>query len=444
LILAGTIQIPYFPNRASNRELIGATRMTIQFNPGNLNQPMYQIIGHAAFVAWFSITCSIPCFSQEPTQPLTAASPSKAVRNAALTLPSDAGQYWMEYDLRPYTSRLKTIDRPQQALLDWILRDTGTDVWFNEPAGVLTADRATLRVYHNEGMQKTVQQVYEKFVNGTVEPQMFALRIIMIGNPAWRQRAMGWMKPVEVQAPGVSAWLLTKENSALLSAMIRSRNDVVETPLPQITLFNGQSSNIEQLRSRNYVREYTRQDQPYPVYIPVSDEIQEGYRLQFSPLLSNDMQSMDVSLKCSIDQVERLNNVPIDLPAANGAMTTAQINVPQLVSWRMQERFRWPTDQVLMLSCGVIAAPNNSTTQNTLFGNPAMTASNGILGLGKLLPNAAGTRSDALLVMEYIGPASSNLNAPPSNQTASVGGNGIPAPIATNPNTLSPISRGRY
>jgi len=409
------------------------------------NSTLFRTLAFAIGAAYAAI--QIPCvsYSQDATAPAMVTNQAKASRNAALTLPSDAGQYWMEYDLRPYTSRLKNVDRPQQALLDWILRDTGTDVWFNEPAGVLTADRSTLRVYHNEGMQKTVQQVYEKFVNGTSEPQTFALRIIMIGSPAWRQRAMGWMKPVEVQAPGVSAWLLTKENSALLGALIRSRNDVVETALPQITLFNGQSSNIEQLRSRNYVREYTRQEQPYPVYIPVSDEIQEGYKLQFSPLLSTDMRAMDVSLKCSIDQVERLNNVTIDLPAANGTMTTAQINVPQLVSWRMHERFRWPTDQVLMLSCGVIAAPNNnSAAPNSLFGSPAMAASNGILGLGKLLPNAAGTRSDALLVMEYIGPAAANLTASPTNQSANIGSVGVPAPIATNPNTSSPISRGRY
>ncbi|MCY2973620.1 MAG: hypothetical protein NTW52_03015 [Planctomycetota bacterium] len=405
---------------------------------------LFRILEFAMGAAFATIQSPCVSYSQDATPPEMVTNQAKVSRNAALTLPSDAGQYWMEYDLRPYTSRLKNVDRPQQALLDWILRDTGTDVWFNEPAGVLTADRSTLRVYHNEGMQKTVQQVYEKFVNGTSEPQTFALRIIMIGSPAWRQRAMGWMKPVEVQAPGVSAWLLTKENSALLGALIRSRNDVVETALPQITLFNGQSSNIEQLRSRNYVREYTRQEQPYPVYIPVSDEIQEGYKLQFSPLLSTDMRAMDVSLKCSIDQVERLNNVPIDLPAANGTMTTAQINVPQLVSWRMHERFRWPTDQVLMLSCGVIAAPNNSTAPNSLFGSPAMVASNGILGLGKLLPNAAGTRSDALLVMEYIGPAAANLTASPTNQTVNTGSVGVPAPIATNPNTSSPISRGRY
>ncbi len=61
----------------------------------------------------------------------------------------------MEYDLRPYTQALKNVDRPQQAVIDWILRDTGTDVWFSEPTGILTADRTTLRVYHNAGCSKS-------------------------------------------------------------------------------------------------------------------------------------------------------------------------------------------------------------------------------------------------------------------------------------------------
>jgi hypothetical protein len=88
-----------------------------------------------------------------------------------LELPKDAGQYWVEYDLKPYTMALKGVDRPQQAVIDWIIRETGSDLWFQEPVGVLTADRSTLRVYHNAGMQKVVAQVYERFVNGINEPQ---------------------------------------------------------------------------------------------------------------------------------------------------------------------------------------------------------------------------------------------------------------------------------
>jgi hypothetical protein len=348
-------------------------------------------------------------------------------RVANVVLPTSAGQYWMEYDLRPYTQSLKNVDRPQQSIVDWIIRDTGTDVWFGEPTGILSADRTTLRVYHNEGMQQVVKQVYERFVNGPMEPQLFSLRIITIANPNWRQRALAWMRSVEVDSPGIHGWLLSKENSAMLMSMLRSRTDVRETPLPDLPLVNGQSHNIDQLRSRNYVREYTRQEQPYPAYVPVNKELQEGYRLQLSPLMSTDLRTLDVALKCSIDQVEKLNQVSVDLPTATGGMQSAVINVPQMASWRLQERFRWPSDQVLVLSCGVIAAPtqaNEGTLLNTGNGN-------GLFGLGRLLPNQAGARADALLVIEYRGPAGSSATTNTSAGT-------IAAPPSPS------LSRGRY
>jgi len=362
-----------------------------------------------------------------------SASPRMApTRSGNVTLPTSAGQYWMEYDIRPYTQALKNVDRPQQAIIDWILRDTGTDVWFNEPTGILTADQSTLRVYHNDAMHQIVKQVYERFVNGTIEPQVFGLRIITIGNPNWRQRALSWMRSVEVESPGVHGWLLNKENSAMLMAMLRSRSDVHETQFPDLTMINGQSHSIDQLRSKNYVREYARQEQPYVAYVPVSDEIKEGYRLQFSPLLSTDLKSLDVFLKCSIDQVEKLNNVAIELPTAAGGLQNAQIDVPQLVSWRLHERFRWSADQVLILSCGVIAAPT-TTADGTLLGNA--NRSGGLLGLGRLLPPTAGPRADALLMIEYKGNAATHL---PANGASPAG------PIATNPNSNPSVSRGRY
>ena len=71
-------------------------------------------------------------------------------------LPKDAGQYYQEYDLKPYTQALKDVDRPQQAIMDWVLRDTGTDAWFADPFGFISADRNKLRVWHNKQMQDLV------------------------------------------------------------------------------------------------------------------------------------------------------------------------------------------------------------------------------------------------------------------------------------------------
>jgi hypothetical protein len=46
-------------------------------------------------------------------------------------LPNEHGQVWREYDISPYTNSVEDSDRPQQAVIDWILRETGSDVWFS-------------------------------------------------------------------------------------------------------------------------------------------------------------------------------------------------------------------------------------------------------------------------------------------------------------------------
>ena len=42
----------------------------------------------------------------------------------------NSGHEWREYDIRPYTDRMRQDPQPQQAILDWILRETGTESWF--------------------------------------------------------------------------------------------------------------------------------------------------------------------------------------------------------------------------------------------------------------------------------------------------------------------------
>ena len=60
---------------------------------------------------------------------------------------------WREYDISPYTLRVQDVAKPEQAIIDWILRETGTEVWFAEPLGILSASSTTLRVYHTPEMQ---------------------------------------------------------------------------------------------------------------------------------------------------------------------------------------------------------------------------------------------------------------------------------------------------
>lgn len=364
------------------------------------------------------------------TAPITAsASPSRR-STGPLTLPSDAGQFYEEYDIKPYTKELATIDRPQQAVVDWVLRETGTDAWFTEPFGFVNADRNTLRVYHNAQMHQLVRGVHEKFVNGTTAPQLYGVRLMAISNPNWRTRAHALMRTVQAQSPGVNAYLITKENSAMLMAMLRGRTDFKELSAVDVVVQNGQSQVLEQLRGRNYVSDFKPIENSWPPYMPVTGEIKEGYRLQISPLLSVDKQSVDLVVKCNIDQVERLANVTLEMPLATGQVYPGQVNVPQVASWRLHERFRWPADQVLLLSCGVVAAPQG-TPNGSLLGQGS-----NLLGLDRILPNG-GDRADALLMVEYRGDATGRVGTAPAPGTPGAAAN-------TAQQNLNPLSRGRY
>ena len=88
-------------------------------------------------------------------------------------LPNDHGQVWREYDITPYTLRVTDTAQPEQAIVDWILRETGYEAWHSSPVGLLSADRKTLRVYYTPQMQAMVADIVDRFVNKQAESHGF-------------------------------------------------------------------------------------------------------------------------------------------------------------------------------------------------------------------------------------------------------------------------------
>ena len=122
---------------------------------------------------------------------------------------------WREYDIRP--TRPRHHHRPpEQAIVDWILRETGYEAWHSEPVGLLSANREVLRVYHTPEMQAVVADIVDRFVNSAASAYAFTLRVATVRNPNWRAKALPMMTPIPVQSPGVQGWLLAKENARLL------------------------------------------------------------------------------------------------------------------------------------------------------------------------------------------------------------------------------------
>ena len=299
------------------------------------------------------------------------------------TLPNNHGQVWREYDLSPYTRRVASTAQPERAVVDWILRHTGTETWVGDPLSILSANKDTLRVYHVPRMQQIVSDLVDKFVDSSGTKFDLTLRMATVSSPTWRSSALGRMKAIEVRTPGIDAWLLSKENAAVLLSQLRQRSDFKELQAPQVRLANGQSQTITRTKPRSYTKTVQVDRRTFPGYKPVQQRVDEGYSLQISPLFSSDRKIIDCVVKCHIDQIERFIPVSIDVPSVATNRQRVQLQVPQIVSWRLHERFRWRSDQVLLLSCGVVAAP--AATAPWGFGGAA--------------------RADALLWIEYRGPA---------------------------------------
>jgi len=324
--------------------------------------------------------------------PVDAGITHARVTKGSGALPQDKGQVWREYDIRPYTLRVTTTARPEQAIVDWILRETGYEAWHSDPVGLLSANRETLRVYHTPEMQAIVADIVDRFVSSSSNAYAFTLRVATVGNPNWRAKALPMMTPIPVQSPGVQGWILAKENARLLVAELSRRTDYREYNSAQQLVNNGQSIVISTMRPRSYIRSATVTQAAWPGYQPDMGTIEEGFSMEFSPLLSLDLASADAVVKLRLNQVEKMLPVKLELPTTVAPNQRVQVDVPQMTSSNLHERFRWPTDKVLLLSMGVVATPGPTKD------NPVTDAVKDAVPILKTPP-----RADALLFVESAG-----------------------------------------
>lgn len=339
-------------------------------------------------------------------------------------LPNDGGQVWREYDIRPYTLQISAADKPEQAVKDWILKHTGIDLWFADPLGILHASREKVIVYHTPEIHNQIKPIIDRFNYTQGQKVSAQVHLVTVGSPNWREVAYPYLEPVAVSSQHVEAWLISRENAALLLNQLSRRTDFRSHAAGTMTVANGQKLEIKRETPTQFIRSLRWTPGDVTPVQPIMSQINEGYSLAISFLNSLDGRTIEASITCDVDQIEKLNQVriPISLQAqqrgligrATNTADTLTINVPQFVSWRLHERVLWPVDHVLIMSCGVVATPSNE----------------GGRGGGALAQLLAGnvTRADALLFIDYRGPATGA-----SLQTAE----------AVNPDSLRPITPPR-
>jgi hypothetical protein len=163
------------------------------------------------------------------------------------------------------------------------------------------------------------------------------------------------LRPIPAATPGVQAWIMSREEAAMLVASLRRRSDCQELPTGPVLAGNGLPAVLSGGRKRPYVQDVVPRPDVSPGWQTLGGACDEGMTLDVQPLISRDGTTVDAVIRCRIDQVERMAPVVVSAPVAQGQRV--QLEVPQMSAVRVGERFRWPVNQTLVVGLGLVPWP---------------------------------------------------------------------------------------
>jgi hypothetical protein len=268
-------------------------------------------------------------------------------------LPADAGQVYRTYDIAPFVKQ--NGPGSQKHVVDWVLQDTGYASWHGDVVASLSADESQLKCYHTPEMQTRVGDIAARFTGDVAAPHRFSIRVLGVGSPSWRNDARALLEPIAAATPGVQAWIMAREEAAVLVGMLRGRGDCQELPTGPVLAGNGLPAVLAGGRKRPYVQSVVPRPDAPPGWQTLAASCDEGMTIDVQPLLSRDGTVIEAVLRCRIDQIERMAPVAVTAPTPD--RQRVQVEVPQMSAVRVGERFRWPANQVLVVGLGLVPWP---------------------------------------------------------------------------------------
>jgi hypothetical protein len=276
-----------------------------------------------------------------------------AVPPAAAQVPADVGQVWQTYDLRPFTAQAGPGS--ERHVVDWVLQETGYPAWHGAHAASLSAGGDSLGCFHTPEMQARVADVVGRFTQDAATPHRFTIRVFGMGSPAWRGDVRPVLRPLPVATPGVQAWIVSREDAAVVVGRIRGRSDCQELPTGPVLAANGIPAQLAGGRKLPYVQDVAARPDAWPGWQMQNAACDEGFAIDLHPLLSRDGTAVEAVFRCRIDQIERMASVALASPS--GDPGGVRVEVPQVAAVRVGERFRWPATHTLLVSLGLVPWP---------------------------------------------------------------------------------------
>ena len=255
-------------------------------------------------------------------------------------LPNDHGQVWREYDIRPLRDSAAGAGRPEQKIVDWILRETATkhDIPSRSESSAPSKDAAGLPHARDTGGRLGDGRSLRESANAS---QMFDMRVVSMASQNRRTKAFKKSRRSGAIARDPSL-ALPKEDASLLTAKIGQperfpRIQFAETCSPQRSI----DPRLDDASPRLYRRGHAASRATSSGLRAASAAIQRGLFARFQSAI---FAGRPVG-RCD-DPMRRRSSwngvvpVAVDVPTPIALRQHTEIEVPQTSSYRLRERFQ--------------------------------------------------------------------------------------------------------
>jgi hypothetical protein len=281
-----------------------------------------------------------------------SSSEPEAVDDTA-SMPAEPGQQWRRREITRYTSLDHSQPNPQNAIVEWIFRRTGTAPWHGDKIAVLSASKTRIRAYNDAKHLDQADEVIERFVNAQSDFLSVRVRFIAAVDTRWRYAVYSRLTPVGSGPQGQQIWTLKVEDSAFVLAQMQIQNGFRLLTDQKVDMVNGQTLTVKTSEPRGYSGGMQRDSASGLGFQPKAEQLEEGITLRLSPLLTFDGDALDAAIDLTANTVKSLHRTKILAPREIGPAEMT-IDVPEVTDSRLNQTVKnWPLGQTLLISAGI-------------------------------------------------------------------------------------------
>ncbi len=274
-------------------------------------------------------------------------------------LPAENGQFWVVYDISPYASRFPTLENPQNSIVDWILFDSGNDFWRKEPFSVLSSSKDRLYVYHTTQVQKYVSNIVDRFLDPDKGKSSFSIKILVVKSPEWRTKVTQSLQPITPTIIGTGAdvqcWEGSNEDLNTILNDLARRSDFIflnksDNIVPNAGTFGWAAASPRKF----FNRDYRVNPQSNTGYSADVSSVDEGFRIEATPLLSLTGETLEVIFRYRATAVERIKTFSLRVPTVTSPRQQLNVEKPSIVSCDIKGKVSIPRPEGAIIDLGLV------------------------------------------------------------------------------------------